>query len=145
MADKLEWKRYARIPFYVDGIQVTEENMEDLAEFSRGDIRTDADGRKYIKVPVQKPLGERQTMAFVGDHLLYSATGFKIFTDFAFKKNFEEVKDDGKLDASLNAFKDSPSGDQIAEDIERENAEDREIIPPVQQNSFDSSSIKISD
>jgi hypothetical protein len=139
MADKLEWKRYARIPFYVDGIQVTEENMEALAEFSRGDIRTDKDGRKYIKVPVQKPLGDRQTMAYVGDHLLYSATGFKIFTDFAFNKNFEEVKE------TQNAFENAPDGDQIAEDIERENEEDREIVPSVPQNSFDSSSIKISD
>lgn len=139
MAEKLEWKRYARIPFYVDGIQVTEENMEALAEFSRGDIRTDKDGRKYIKVPVQKPLGDRQTMAYAGDHLLYSATGFKIFTDFAFNKNFEEVKD------SQNAFQNSPDGDQIAEDIERENAEDRDLVPPVQQNTFDNSSIKISD
>lgn len=144
MADKLEWKHYARIPFYVDGIQVTEENMEALAEFSRGDIRTDKDGRKYIKVPVQKPLGERQTMAYVGDHLLYSATGFKIFTDFAFNKNFEEVNEE-EAPRTRNTFKDSPDGDQIAEDIERENAEDRDLVPPVQQNSFDSSAIKISD
>lgn len=88
--------KYVRKPFYVEALQVTAENIEAVAEWCSGEIRTTKkpgsdDEVRYIKVWVQRPLDERQTMAFEGDWLLYAGTGFKVYMDKAFQKSFEKV------------------------------------------------------
>lgn len=104
---ELEIERYVRDPFYVDAVQVTSKNMEALAKWCNGDIRTSAKGdpdlqtqmdptpkttvpERYIKVRVQRPGNDRQTMAFVGDWILYAGTGYKVYTDRAFHKSFSK-------------------------------------------------------
>ena len=91
--------RYARKPFYVDAVQVTAENMEEVAKWCQGEIRTfetapsELGSRKnnYIKVRVHRPATERQTKAFVGDWVLYAGTGYKVYTPKAFDKDFVQV------------------------------------------------------
>lgn len=100
----IETNKYARRPFYVDAVQVTEENMEEVAKWCQGDVATDpkaltapeasGDDHPYVKVRVHRPLTERQTKAFVGDWVLYAGTGFKVYTPKAFEKSFERVSDD---------------------------------------------------
>lgn len=87
----IETTKFARKPFYVDGVQVTEENMEAVAEWCMGTVCTNDDGTKFIKVRVHRPMNERQTKAFVEDHVLYAGTGFKVYPPRAFEKSFEEV------------------------------------------------------
>ena len=105
----MQVKQFVRRPFTVDAVQVTEENMEDVAKWCGGDVRTlkakiDGDehevGSKFIKVRVYRPMGERQTMAFVDDWVLYAGKGYKVYTDPAFTKTFEEVKEKQEHDRS---------------------------------------------
>jgi hypothetical protein len=90
---------YMRKPFYVEAVQVSEENLEQLAEKYNLDIRTTAKtGARYLKVKVLRPLNDRQTKAFVGDWILNSDNGFKVYTDNAFGKNFIKVSTSQMLD-----------------------------------------------
>ncbi len=52
--------------------------------------------KKHISVPVKRPLNRRQTTAFVGDWVLKANKGFKVYTDKAFKENFELPADTPK-------------------------------------------------
>lgn len=93
----METQTYARKPFYVQAVRVTEENFEKVAEWTGGEIQSAKQG-KFIKVDVQKVIYERQTQAFVGDWVLNSQNGevnsFKVYTNAAFTKSFEIVKTD---------------------------------------------------
>lgn len=86
----IKTEKYARKPFIIDAVQVTEENLEKVAEWCMGEV-VQADGRRYVKVRVHRPLNERQTKAFVGDWVLYAGTGYKVYTDKAFLGSFEPV------------------------------------------------------
>lgn len=84
--------KYVRRPFEVRGVQVTEENMPQVAEWCNGTIETTPDGVKFVKVNVKNPIDERQTLAFVGRWVLYSQNGgYKVYTDRAFRSSFEEL------------------------------------------------------
>jgi hypothetical protein len=85
-----------RKTFFVDAVQVTRENMQEIATWCGGEVaRTVPKGRKeeveYVKVRVFRPLNERQTMAFKGDWVLYAGTGYKVYSDKAFKGSFEQL------------------------------------------------------
>jgi len=89
-------KKYARVAFHVGAVQVTEDNMGDVADWCGGDIRTmndeEGDLIPYIKVRVKRPLTPRQTKAFIGDWVLQAGTGYKVYTDNAFQKCFEPAE-----------------------------------------------------
>ena len=84
-------EKFARKPFYVDTVQVTEENINDVAAWCEGEVRTFADGNKYVKVHVHRPLNDRQTMASIGDWVLFAGSGFKVYTTKAFFASFEPI------------------------------------------------------
>lgn len=87
----VETTKFVRVPLIVEGVQVTEENLEAVADWCGGDIRTVAqssDERRYVKVKVHHPLNDRQTRAYPGDWILQSPTGFRIYTNNAFLKTF---------------------------------------------------------
>ena len=85
----LETTRYVRKKFNIDAVQVSGTNIDQIAKWVDGDIRTDDLGQ-YIKVRVHRALNDRQTKAYIGDWVLYAGTGFKVYTDKAFKENFEQ-------------------------------------------------------
>ena len=117
----LKTERYVRDPFYVDAVQITSANMEDVAKWCNGDVRSSAKGdpdiettldptndktrvpEKYIKVRVVRPANDRQTMAFVGDWILYAGTGYKVYTDRAFQKSFSKADDNTPLHTARSA------------------------------------------
>ena len=84
-------KRARRKDIYVDYVQVTSSNMADLAKWCKGKIRQTHSGAKYIYVDVLYPKEAKQSMAFVGDYLLSSDTGFKVYTERGFHKAFEDA------------------------------------------------------
>lgn len=113
-------QEYIRRPLVVLAEEVTEENMADVAAWCRGEIRTagpsEEEGReteqKYIKVPVKRPLNQKQTQAYVGDWVLKAGSGFKVYTHKAFTSSFQKkVKD---------------MLDTVERMIQREEREDRE-------------------
>lgn len=90
----IETATYTRRPFAVEGVQITTENFEEIADWCRGNIvippsYNDKPSTRYIKVDVTHPLNDRQTRAYVGDWILYASKGFKVYDNKAFEKNFE--------------------------------------------------------
>lgn len=97
--------RYIKKPLYVDAVRVTAENFVEISRWCQGDIRTNAENLVveadledpripnscYIYVRVHNPKNPRQTKAFVGDWLLYTARGYKVYTDKAFQGSFDPV------------------------------------------------------
>jgi hypothetical protein len=104
---ELDVKNYERIPFDVTAVRVTSKNIEQVAAWCGGEVLTsskkDRDlerGRideKYVKVRVYRPMGDRQTMAFVGDWVLYAGKGYKVYTNLAFQKTFV-IKPEREID-----------------------------------------------
>jgi hypothetical protein len=95
-------KKYVRKPLYVDAVQVTEENFPDIARWCFGEIGNIDESpvdmsqpvqpnRQYIHVRVHNPKNARQTKAFVGDWILYTERGYKVYTTKAFQANFDLV------------------------------------------------------
>jgi len=81
---------YTRKPFEIEAIRVTDENMDDVAQWCGGEILTTSAGKRYIKVDVARPLNEKQTKAFSGDWALKVKTSFKVYTNKAFVHCFDK-------------------------------------------------------
>lgn len=91
----MEIKKYLRKPFVVDAVQVTEENIEKVAEWCGGQVKERPDRKthvklRYVKVPVYRSMSRRQTEAYIGDWVLQAGKGFKVYIDKAFANTFEE-------------------------------------------------------
>lgn len=87
-------KRARRKDIYVEYVQVTSENIQELAKWCKGRIRKTANGAKYIHVDVLYPKEAKQSMAFIGDFLLEGPNGFKVYTERGFHKSFEDAPED---------------------------------------------------
>lgn len=81
-------ERYARVPLYVDVVLVTEENIVEVAEWCDGVVKQTKNGKDYVKVNVMRPISDRQTMAYVGDRVLSTDQGYKVYTPKAFEMGF---------------------------------------------------------
>lgn len=86
--------KYVRKPLYVEAVQITEENFEEATRFCFGSTAFDEDHQEYIQVRVHQPKNQRQTRAYVGDWLLYTQRGYKVYTDKAFHANFDPMVED---------------------------------------------------
>lgn len=93
----LEIQKFARNPFYVDAVRITEDNMADVSLWCKGVIRSEPDPsggrRSFIKVKVVRAINTEQTKAYIGDWVLYAGSGFKKYTDHAFNKSYTLVED----------------------------------------------------
>lgn len=88
----MEIQKFQRKPFSVDGVCVTDENMEDVAAWCLGTVVKDNSKARYIRVDAHRPLTERQTQAYPGDWILFHNRGFKVYTEAAFTRNFELIE-----------------------------------------------------
>jgi hypothetical protein len=95
--------KYVRKPLFVDAVQVTEQNFEDIARWCFGEVANIDESpvdrsasvqpsKQYIHVRVHNPKNPRQTKAFVGDWILYTERGYKVYTTKAFQANFDQVE-----------------------------------------------------
>lgn len=92
----IETQKYVRKPLFVDAVRITSANFEEIATWCQGEILTDdapqgQTARDYIKVRVHNPKNPRQTKAFVGDWLLYTERGYKVYTHKPFCASFDEA------------------------------------------------------
>jgi hypothetical protein len=125
-------EKFARKPFVVDAFQVTEENAEAVAKWCLGEVRKTRQGDNgefvlYVKVRVLRPLNERQTKAYIGDWVLHSGAGFKVYTGKAFESTFERAHDDeydkvftNPADKDLTLFQETVSGSHPIVNIREE-------------------------
>lgn len=87
----IQTTKYVRKPLFVDVIQVTEENFAEVAKWCQGEIHNEESG-PYIFVRVHSPRNPRQNKAYVGDWILYTERGYKVYTTKAFFASFELVE-----------------------------------------------------
>ncbi len=87
----LQIARYVRKPLYVNAVQVTEENMQAVAKWCKGQ-HIHGVNAQYVKVRVHRATNERQKQAHVGDWVLKFGTGFKVYEPDAFVKDFNQVQ-----------------------------------------------------
>lgn len=102
----LQTEEYIRKSFPVDAVQITADNMEEVAKWCDGDIRKTDKGDPFIKVRVHNPLTERQTKGYVGDWVLYAGKGYKVYTQKAFDQSFsrpETLRAEGNKPAPFDA------------------------------------------
>lgn len=92
----LKLEKYERLPFTIEAVEVTAENMKAVAKWCGGQIRTSGKRgiQKYIKVEVKRALNDRQTQAYIGDFVLKAGSGFKVYTPKAFSESFRKKIED---------------------------------------------------
>lgn len=90
-------KQYTKKPLYVEAVRITRRNFAEVARWCEGHIQTERGdapqnaGKKYIKIDAHNPINARQTKAFIGDWVLQTERGFKIYTHTSFTSSFDEV------------------------------------------------------
>lgn len=93
----METEKYLRKPFEVEAVQVTAANIDEVAQWCKGEVK-EQNTNKYIKVEVARTINERQTMAFISDWILFAGTGYKVYTAKAFARHFTKVEDQNSTD-----------------------------------------------
>jgi hypothetical protein len=107
---------YERNPLIVEAVQVTEDNIYEVAKWCGGDVQTikgyepGIAPKKVIELDTLRPLYKKHTQALAGDWILKSENGFKIYADIAFQKGFKLVKEpmalkDAMKDLAINIHK----------------------------------------
>src|SRR3954466_1127740 len=95
----VETTRFIRKPLYVEAVRITNKNFDAIVSWCQGEVmQDDVPGRgrskKYIKVDVHNPKNPRQTKGKVGDWILKTDRGYKIYTDKAFHESFHTPEED---------------------------------------------------
>lgn len=118
---KLEPTRYMRIPFFVTGYCVTEDNMEAIAKWCGGYIVREDEKPAFIHVPVNRATSDKQYKAYIGTHVVVSVQrgerSFKVYTDEWLLKQFMPINVE-TLEESV-----------IEDDFETRTGTTREISP----------------
>ena len=122
--------KFVRKPFYVDAVRVNQHNIEDVAKWCGGTIINKPDGRfAHIKVDTFRPSNERQTQAHIGNWVLRTPDGYKVYTTKAFDFTFEKVRTLTKEQADKAGVKvpiESPASEKSGADT----TEPRKILSP---------------
>ncbi len=102
----LEIKAYVTKPRMVEAVEVTAENMMQVATWCRGEIKVpdvtheqhqigqlslDELAKGYIKLNVRHAHHERLTRAYVGDKVVRVGKAFRVYQDKSFDLNYDEV------------------------------------------------------
>lgn len=92
--------RFMRVPFFVVGELVTEENMAEIAKWCEGHVIDGAKGR-FVRVPVNRPTNKKQTEAYAGTWVILSVQrdeeSFKVYTDEWLRSQFFQMPDGSAL------------------------------------------------
>lgn len=87
----VQTQKFVRKTFEIEAVQVTEDNLNEVATWCNGEVKTalNGQGKTFIEVNVKNPMTDRQKQAFVGDWVLYNKSGYKVYTNRAFTGTFE--------------------------------------------------------
>lgn len=137
--------KFIRKPLYVDAVRITRANFEEVATWCQGEIQRDevpgkGTSKPFIRVRVHNPKNPRQTKAMVGDWLLYTERGYKVYTNTAFRASFDEmpIQDNGDVvnigpecfamtDGSVLSWRGEnyvPQESQTTEEVAKDSGED---------------------
>jgi hypothetical protein len=88
-------KRLMRLPIFVTAYEVTEKNMYDVANWCEGHVVDDIKGTSFVRVPVDRPIHDSQTKAYVGMTVTLAEKHgkriFKVYSEDWLRKTFIEV------------------------------------------------------
>jgi hypothetical protein len=87
----METQRYVRKPMFVEAIQVTKDNFREIAKWCNGTAYESSDGHITIRVLRTRSTTIPRTKAFLGDWVLSSENGFRVYTNNAFLKAFDQM------------------------------------------------------
>lgn len=112
---ELDIKKYSRKSFDVDAVQVTTANIHQVAKWCKGEVHktTPRDPAKiaiYIQVNVIRAMSDNQTKAYVGNWVLYTNSGFKVYNDKAFHDAFDSRPPAPELKPDMALITNSGSG-----------------------------------
>ena len=112
----LNIEHFERLPFIIQAIQVTPDNIYQVAKWCRGRVKSEGKRgiKKYIKVEVKRALNDRQTMAYIGDWVLKAGSGYKVYTPKAFETSFRKVTE--HMVATVKNMVDREKAEDDAED-----------------------------
>jgi hypothetical protein len=87
---RMQFTRFIRKPFYVEAVEITKDNIEEVAAYI-GEVREDGDGTKYILTdPRLLPSAQR---VFLGFYMTKKGRQIRCFPRDLFREQF--IKDDG--------------------------------------------------
>ena len=97
----LDLKKYKRKELIVSAVEITDENMEEVAEWCRGRIQLDENKeRRIVGMKVFHPVNKRQTQGYVGDFMV-KLNGFKVYEPKSLNNMFDPYeKPDEVLDGN---------------------------------------------
>lgn len=106
----MQVSNYIRKPFGVEAVQVTKENMSEVATWCHGEIHSEEGDTRgsFVHVRVHNPMNDRQTRAYVGDWVLYAGKGFKVYTNKAFNNSFD-LNEEQPVEKIQNVFETAES------------------------------------
>jgi len=111
--------KFSRKTFNVEAIQVTVENMQEVAEWCGGSVKgydsVHDSPHVYIQVPVMpsKTKTYRPNQAFVKSWVVKTNQGWTVYTKKGFGVSFEPM-DENKFEAVLKLVKDAMSRQDVA-------------------------------
>jgi len=118
----MQTETYRRKIIAVEAIQVTEENLYEIAKWCGGDVRTDYETKeKFIKISVLHPLKPEHSRAYSGNWILKSAAGYKIFNDKAFLSSWEKVEKESTPEEKLREHLGKMSSDSLTQNTDPAN------------------------
>lgn len=92
-------KQYVKKPLYVEAVRITRRNFFEVVQWCEGYVQTERPdhhehpNKKYIKLQTHNPINMRQTKAFVGDWILKTERGVKVYSHKNFLESFDEVEE----------------------------------------------------
>jgi hypothetical protein len=101
MDNSVNTSQYIRKPLYVAAVKITANNFDEIAAWCQGEIQQEempekGMTKKFIRVRIHNPKNPRQTKAFIGDWLLSTERGYKVYTNKAFHASFDSVSSNGE-------------------------------------------------
>lgn len=102
--------QYIKKPLYVEAVRITRRNFGEVVTWCNGRVQTERPdhrenpSKRYIKLQTHNPNSARQTKAYLGDWILKTDRGFKVYPHKAFLESFDEVK---ALEVTTNKERDT--------------------------------------
>ena len=105
----------------VEAVQVTDENMFDVARWCGGSVTT-KNGSTYIAVDSFRPQNQRQKEGHVDDWIVKQGTSFKVFLPAPFQFGFEPkrqvtIENSKDLPYMVNSTEPTPVFDELKDNL----------------------------
>lgn len=85
---RVEFLEYSRRTFDITAVEITEQNIYDVAEVLMTGVKHTSGRRQYIEVTVMVDKRQVLQKAFVGDYITYNQKDYKVYPRKSFASAF---------------------------------------------------------